>query len=111
LQGKNEVADELAKLGFSQATVPTWVFLQELHEPSISKALAKAIKATELSQETLPPKESIIESHVVMEICSDWRTSFMIYIKTGGLPEDKINCERLHHWAGQYAIINDELFW
>jgi ribonuclease HI len=27
LRGKNEVSDELAKLGFSQAVVPTWVFL------------------------------------------------------------------------------------
>jgi hypothetical protein len=31
-----------------------------------------------------------------MEIHSDWRTLFMIYIRTGGLPEDKINHERLH---------------
>jgi ribonuclease HI len=38
LGGKNEVANELAKLSSSRATVPTWVFLQELHEPSISKA-------------------------------------------------------------------------
>jgi hypothetical protein len=48
-RGKNEVADELAKLGSSQAMVPTRVFLQELHEPSISKALAKATKAVESS--------------------------------------------------------------
>jgi hypothetical protein len=46
---KNEVADELAKLSSSRAMVPTWVFLQELHEPSILKALAKATKATETS--------------------------------------------------------------
>jgi hypothetical protein len=39
--------DELAKLGSSQAMVPTGVFLSELHEPSISKDLAKAIKVTE----------------------------------------------------------------
>jgi hypothetical protein len=49
MRGKNEVADELAKLGSSQAMVPTRVFLQELHEPSISKALAKATKAVESS--------------------------------------------------------------
>jgi ribonuclease HI len=49
LQGKNEVTDELAKLSSNRAMVPTGVFLQELHEPSISKALAKAIKAVESS--------------------------------------------------------------
>jgi ribonuclease HI len=41
LQGQNEVVNELAKLSSSQPMVPTCVFLQELHEPSISKALAR----------------------------------------------------------------------
>jgi hypothetical protein len=49
LHGKNEVADELAKLGSSRAMVPTGVFLHELHEPSISKDLAKATKVAESS--------------------------------------------------------------
>jgi hypothetical protein len=47
LRGKNEIADELAKLDSSRDMVPTGVFLQELHEPSISKALGKATKAAE----------------------------------------------------------------
>jgi hypothetical protein len=58
---KNEIADELAKLDSSRALVPTGVFLQELHEPSIAKALAKANKASESSQETLPLDEGITE--------------------------------------------------
>jgi hypothetical protein len=90
--------------------VPTWVFLQELHEPSISKALAKATNAAESSQETPPPSESTIESPEVMEIYSDWRTPFMIYFRIGGLLEDKVDHERLRRWAGQYTLVNDELF-
>jgi hypothetical protein len=70
-RGKNEVTDELAKLGSSPAMVPTGVFLQELHEPSISKALAKATKAAESSQETPPPSESITKTPEVMQIHSD----------------------------------------
>jgi hypothetical protein len=61
LRGKNEVVDELAKLGSSRAMVPTGVFLQELQEPSISKALANATKVAESSQETPPPSKSITE--------------------------------------------------
>jgi hypothetical protein len=34
----------------------------------------------------------------------------MIYLRTGGLPEDKVECERLCHLAGQYTLVNDELF-
>jgi hypothetical protein len=85
--------DELAKLGSSRAKVPTGVFLQKIHEPSISKALVKATKAAESSQETPPPSESTAESPEVMEIHSDWRTPFMIYFRIGGLPEHKVDHE------------------
>jgi hypothetical protein len=97
---KNEVTDELAKLGSSRAMVPTRVFLHELHELSILKALGKATKMVKSSQETPPPSENIIESPEVMEIHSDWRTPFMIYFKTGGLPEDKVDHKQLHHRVG-----------
>jgi hypothetical protein len=50
--------------------VPTWIFLQELHEPSISKALAKVTKVAESSQETPPLNEGITKSLDVMEIHS-----------------------------------------
>jgi ribonuclease HI len=87
LQGKNDIADELANLRSSRAMVPIGVFLQELHEP------AKATKAVETSQETPVPSENIAESPEVKEIHSDWRTPFMIYLRIGGLPEDKIEHE------------------
>jgi hypothetical protein len=45
-----------------------------------------------------------------MEIHLDWRTLFMIYLKTMGLPEDKVECERLHRQAGQYTLVNDMLY-
>jgi hypothetical protein len=45
--------------------------MQELHEPSITKALAKASKVAESSQETMPPVKSIFESPKVMEVHSD----------------------------------------
>jgi hypothetical protein len=89
LRGCNEVIDELAKLSSHQVVVPLGIFMQEFHEPSISKALAKANKVVESSQETTPPTESISESLVVMEVHSYWHTSFMIYLKTWGLPNDK----------------------
>jgi ribonuclease HI len=111
LRGKNEIADELAKLGSSQALAHTWVVLQELHEPCIAKALAKFNKLAESSQETLPPHEGITESPEVMEIHSDWRTPFMVYLMIGGLQKDKVEGEQLHRRAGQYTLLNNELYW
>jgi hypothetical protein len=52
--------------------------MQELHESTIAKALAKANKAVESSQETTSHVESISESPEVMEVNSDWHTPFMI---------------------------------
>jgi hypothetical protein len=46
-----------------------------------------------------------------MEIHSDWRTLFTIYLRTRGLSEDKVDHERLCRQAGQYTLVNDELFW
>jgi hypothetical protein len=69
------------------------IFMQELHEPSITKPLAKASKAAKSSQETTPLVDSISESPKVMEIHSDWRTLFMVYLRTGGLLEGKDECE------------------
>jgi hypothetical protein len=57
--------------GSSWAMVPTGVFFQELHGPTISKALSKTNKAAESSQETSPPPVCITESPEVMEIYSD----------------------------------------
>jgi hypothetical protein len=45
-----------------------------------------------------------------MDIHSDWHTLFMIYLQTGGLPEDKDERERQRHQAGHYTLVNDELF-
>jgi ribonuclease HI len=47
LHGRNELADELAKIGSSCSMVPPRVFIQELHEPSINRASAKAHKKVE----------------------------------------------------------------
>jgi hypothetical protein len=111
LQGRNEVVDELANLGFGWAMVPPGSFMQELHEPSITKALAKASRTVESSQGTMSPVESISESPKDMKIYSDWHTSFMIRLKTGDLLEDKDERELLRCQARVYTLVNNELFW
>jgi ribonuclease HI len=90
LCGRNELADELAKMGSSRSMVPPRVFLQELHEPSISRALAKATKPAKssvnpeessvtLEESSVSPKESKMipnDSTSVMAVALDWRTPF-----------------------------------
>jgi hypothetical protein len=65
--------------------VPLGVFMLELHEASITNTLAKDNKVAESSQETTPLAEGMSESPKVVEVHSDWCTSFMIYLRIGGL--------------------------
>jgi hypothetical protein len=71
LRGRNEVADELAKLGSSRAVVPPGVFVQKLHKPSIHKALSKVSKVVESSEKATPPTNDRPESSDVMTVHSD----------------------------------------
>src|SRR5438128_8502945 len=41
LRNNNNEADELAKMGFKRTPVPTSVFVQQLHQPTISEVSAK----------------------------------------------------------------------
>jgi hypothetical protein len=84
--------------------------MRELHEPSISRALSKASKVAESFERTAPLNDDKPESPDIMIVHSDWRTPFMIYLKTGGLPEDKDERERLRRRAGHYALVGEELF-
>jgi hypothetical protein len=105
LCGRNEVANELAKLGSSRVVVPLGVFMQELHKPSISMALSEASKAAMSIELTPPTSDNKPESSDVMIIHSDWRTPFMIYVKTGGLPKDKEERERPTEEG--YSVLQD----
>jgi hypothetical protein len=110
LRGRNDVADELAKLGSSQATVSPGVFMQELHESSINMVLSKASNAAKLIESTALPSDDNPESSDFMTIHLDWRTPFMNYLKIGGLPEDKDEREGLRQQAGHYTLADGELF-
>jgi hypothetical protein len=65
--------------------------LQELHEPSIAKALAKANEVAESSQETPSLNEGIIESPKVMETHLDWRPHSWYISKHGACQKIRLN--------------------
>jgi hypothetical protein len=84
--------------------------MQELHEPSISKTLAKASKATESIDDSTTPADAKDDSSKVMLVDLDWHTPFMTYLKTGGLPEEKVERDRLKQRAVHYTLVSEELF-
>jgi hypothetical protein len=83
--------------------------MQELLEPSVTKALSTASKESESSQEATPPIISTSESQQIMEVYLDWHPIHDIS-QDRGLPEDKDERERLRCHVGHYSLVNDELF-
>src|SRR6266508_509127 len=75
LRNDNSEADELAKMGSKRAPVPTGVFVQQLHQPTISE------EATE-------PANKPIEAEV-LAIDPNWTSPYLNYLLHDELPEDR----------------------
>src|SRR5207253_10792239 len=75
LRNDNNEANELAKLGSKRAPVPTGVFVQQLHQPTISEEATEPVnKPTEAE---------------VFAINPYWTTSYLNYLLRDELPEDR----------------------
>src|SRR5438128_1546058 len=81
LWNDNNEADELAKMGSRRAPIPTGVFIQQLHQPTINKGSA------ELADK--PPAEE------VLMINPKWTASYLNYLLNDKLPEDRAEVKRI----------------
>src|SRR5438128_1378657 len=94
LRNENNEADELAKMGSKRAPVPTGVFIQQLHQPTISEEATKTInKLTEAE---------------VFAINPDWTTLYLNYLLRGELPEDRAEVERIARRSLRCVIVGGE---
>ena len=89
---KNHAADDLAKIGSKREPIPSNVFLEHLHTPSIQE--------DPFTEEPLQPKCSTDPTEVeipavvdlvieVLVIIPDWTVSYITYILRKELPEDE----------------------
>jgi len=94
-----QAADELSKLGSSQAQIPQGVFLQDIHAPSVGTDLVeKQPNEAMLIYDTTPTTNS-----------HDWRAPFINYISDGSGFQDKTENERLIRWSKNYILVDGKL--
>src|SRR5438045_659791 len=94
LRNDNNEADELAKMGSRWATIPTGVFVQQLHQPTIS-------------EEPAEPAEEPPEAEVFM-INPEWTTLYLNYLLNDELPEDRAEAERIARCSQRYVMVGGE---
>src|SRR6266540_2110014 len=90
---KNE-ADELAKIGSRQALAPSGVFVQQLHQPTISEELAEPANK--------PPVEEIFT------INPEWTTPYLNYLLCDELSDDRAEVERIARCSRRYVVVGGE---
>src|SRR5438132_2877054 len=81
LHNDNNEANELAKMGSRRAPVPTGVFFQQLHQPTISEESAEPTEK--------PPKAELFV------INPEWTTPYLNYLLNDELLEDWAKAERI----------------
>src|SRR5947207_7349057 len=94
LQNDNNEADELAKMGSKRTPVPTGIFVQQLHQPTISE------EATE-------PVNKPIKAEV-FTINPNWTTPYLNYLLHDELPEDRAEAERIARRSRRYVVVGGE---
>src|SRR5438128_6575661 len=94
LRNDNNEADELAKMGSRRTSVLTGVFVQQLHQPTIS-------------EEPAEPVEKPTEAEIFM-INPECTTPFLDYLLKDELPEDSAEVEHIKHRSRKYVVVREE---
>src|SRR5437762_35593 len=82
LRNDNNEADELAKMGSKRTPVPTGVFVQQLHQPTISE------EATEPANK--PSKQRSSPSTLTGQLCTSTTCSMMNFQTIGLRPNESL---------------------
>ena len=96
LRNDNADADELAKMGSRRAPIPTGVFVQQLHQPSIREEPADQAE----EQPTA----------AVFSITPEWTAPYLNYLLNDEPPEDRAEAKRIARHSRHYTVVNNELY-
>ena len=110
---KNQAADDLAKIGSKREAIPSGVFLEHIHTPSV--------KEDPFTEEPVQPKSSTDPTEVevpavvdlimeVLAIIPDWTVPFIAYILRRELPEDEVQARQIVRRSKSFTVIEGQLY-
>jgi hypothetical protein len=114
----NEAADELAKLAFDQAPVPTGVFANNLYKPSSTYQESaqddSEPPASGANSTPAPADPEVIQieedPYTGPDPLLDWRIPYLDCLVRGVLPTDKTEVQRLARRAKSFVFLDWELY-
>jgi hypothetical protein len=110
---KNQLADELSKLGSSRAQVPHGVFVQDLVKLSIKEEIDQVVKKPpdQPLVTTVPPPSTTESSLTTPAVppttnADDWRVPFIKFLQDGTGYADQTENERHMRRSKRYLLVN-----
>ena len=95
---KNQVVDDLAKIGSTQKPIPSNVFLKHLHSPSVqedpfTEEPPQAISPTNPTEIEVPTVIDLVMEILVITL--DWTVPYIAYILRKELPENEEEAQEI----------------
>ncbi|XP_020154712.1 uncharacterized protein [Aegilops tauschii subsp. strangulata] len=112
-QIKNQAADDLAKIGSTRKPIPSNVFLEHIHTPSIqedpfTEEPPQQISSTNLTKIEVPAVVDLIME--VLVITPDWTVPYIAYLLRQELPEDEDEARQIVRRSKAFMVISAQLY-
>ena len=110
---KNQAADDLAKIGSKREAIPSNVFLEHIHSPSVQEdpftdEAPQPKSATDPTEVEIPAVVDLIME--VLAITPDWTIPYIAYILRKELPEDEEEARQIVRRSKAFTVIKGQLY-
>ena len=110
---KNQAADDLAKIGSKREPIPSNVFLEHLHTPSVqedpfTEEPPQPKSSTDPTEVEIPAVVDLIME--VFVIIPDWTVPYIAYILRRELPEEEDEARQIVRRSKVFTVISGRLY-
>ena len=110
---KNQAADDLAKIGSKREAIPSGVFLEHIHTPSVkedpfTEEAPQPKSATDPTEVEVPAVVDLVME--VLVVIPDWTVPYIAYILRKELPEDEEEARQIVRRSKAFTVIKGQLY-